>query len=234
MKITTTAITLALVLAFLPLTVLSDEVITDEWNVYGDDNIKRNETIYLNDNLIIKNGGTLKFYNVTLIINCTNSDGEFGIKIENGGIFEIHNSTIKAGAEYKFYINVDSGGEFKIDKSTIDGNFDTGILHIPKKAIEITMLIGIIIGFVIAPIVLFLLYMKFGRPSPPSTSGQHSIIGKEGIVLQKIIPENFKGKVKVESRVWSATSEKEIEQDKKIIVESAEGVHLIVKEKEQN
>ena len=41
--------------------------------------IRINETIILDGNLTIENGGNLTFRNVTLIMNCF-EDGEFGIK----------------------------------------------------------------------------------------------------------------------------------------------------------
>lgn len=55
-----------------------------------------NETIFLNGNLTIQNGGSLTFYNVTLIMNNT-FNGEFNIEVEAGGslyIYDLDNNNI--------------------------------------------------------------------------------------------------------------------------------------------
>ena len=63
---------------------IGDWVIEDDTHVW-------NETIILNGNLIIEDGGKLKFNNVTLILNCS-YDGEYFTEIKNQGIFEIYDN----------------------------------------------------------------------------------------------------------------------------------------------
>jgi len=53
----------------------------------------RNDTIILQGNLSIENGGKLVLNNVLLKMNCS-FNGEFGIFVESGGELEIFNSTI--------------------------------------------------------------------------------------------------------------------------------------------
>ena len=56
--------------------------------IIANETIVWNETIILNGNLSIENGGNLTFINVTLIMNCS-EDGEFEIVVKNGGEFYI-------------------------------------------------------------------------------------------------------------------------------------------------
>lgn len=59
------------------------------------------------------------------------------------------------------------------------------------------------------------------------------IIGKNGIVTQKINPTEGTGQIKVSGSIWSAKSEdgSEIDRDKTVEVISVEGVKAVVKQK---
>ncbi len=59
------------------------------WIIDSSGNIIINETIILNGDLIIKNGGSLIFKNVTFLMNCT-SNGTYNIEVESGGEFRIY------------------------------------------------------------------------------------------------------------------------------------------------
>ena len=63
-------------------------IINDNWIIKGTE-IYINETIVLNGNLTIENGGCLTFRNVTLLLNCTNN-GTYHIEVNNGGTFYIY------------------------------------------------------------------------------------------------------------------------------------------------
>lgn len=221
-----------LVLTIMQFSVLNGEPFNAEFEedwIISDEKAYKDKIIELNSNLVIKNGGILNFNNITLIINCT-SDGQYGIKIENGGKFELSNSIIKSKTKYKFYLNIENNGELKAVNSTME-NFDTRNPTDTTKDMTIIGTQAILFGLVVGMVILAIVYWKFGKPTSPTTSGKHSLVGKEGIVVEKIFPDNFKGKIRVESSVWSATSKKEVEKGKKAVVESAEGVHLVVKEK---
>gem|GEM_PF-6100534 len=57
-----------------------------EWVVTGDE-VRKNEKIVLNGDLIIEIGGRLTLVNVTLLINCS-YDGEHGIVVKNRWLLE--------------------------------------------------------------------------------------------------------------------------------------------------
>ena len=91
-----------------------------------------------------------------------------------------------------------------------------------------------IVGVLIAiPVTLLTLkaYQKLGAPEPPSTTVADSLVGREGIVTVATEPGSLKGKVRVGSDIWSASSEEPIEKDVAVVVYSAEGVHVKVKRK---
>lgn len=87
-----------------------------DW-VVQDTQIRKNETIILNGNLTIENGGILEFYNVTLLMNCR-KEGMYHIEVRSGGGFYIYDndennvtkedasiiSAINEEYEYLFYV----------------------------------------------------------------------------------------------------------------------------------
>ncbi|UCG70029.1 MAG: right-handed parallel beta-helix repeat-containing protein [Thermoplasmata archaeon] len=58
------------------------QFIDGDWIVNGTEN-RIDEVIVLNGSLIVNSGGSLTLQNVTLAINCTSSDGEFGIEVNS-------------------------------------------------------------------------------------------------------------------------------------------------------
>ncbi len=62
------------------------------------------------------------------------------------------------------------------------------------------------------------------------------LIGQKAAVCEDIIPVAGKGQINYRGQIWSAQSEdgKVIEKDKTVIITSIEGVHVIVKESEEN
>ena len=72
-------------------------------------------------------------------------------------------------------------------------------------------------------------YRRLAKPTgPPVTTSADSLIGKEGIVIKRIIPNSYSGKVKIGSDVWSATASDEIEEGERVRIIKVEGVHLYV------
>ena len=100
-----------------------DWIIKNETHVW-------NETINLNGHLKINDGGNLTFRNITLIMNC-NKDGDFKIKVKDGGKFSIldydnnplttnDRSNITANNNlYEFKFLVDEGAEFIMKNSEL-------------------------------------------------------------------------------------------------------------------
>jgi len=75
------------------------------------------------------------------------------------------------------------------------------------------------------------MYQILARPEPPTTTITDSLVGKEGIVLVRTVPENITGKVKIGSDDWSATSADPIEKGTEVVVVKSQGVHVTVERK---
>ena len=73
-------------------------------------------------------------------------------------------------------------------------------------------------------------YGRIGRPEPPTTTTPDKLVGTRGKVIKKVEPDSLRGKVRIGSEIWSATSKVEIPEGATIVVRGAEGVHLIVEE----
>ncbi|MBP6021315.1 MAG: NfeD family protein [Candidatus Methanomethylophilaceae archaeon] len=72
-------------------------------------------------------------------------------------------------------------------------------------------------------------YMVLAKPVPPTTTISESLIGRKGVVTVRTEPGSIRGKVRVDTDTWSATSESEIEVGASVLVEGAEGVHVKVR-----
>lgn len=72
------------------------------------------------------------------------------------------------------------------------------------------------------------LVKKFVKEKDVIPTNVYSIIGKEGIVVEKIDTLNGVGKVKVNGELWSATSSENIENGTKVKVLKVNGVKLEV------
>jgi len=75
------------------------------------------------------------------------------------------------------------------------------------------------------------LYQVLAKPEPPTTTMTESLVGKEGFVTVRTVPENIIGKVRIDSDVWSARSEEPIEAGTAVVVVRSQGVHVTVKKK---
>ena len=90
---------------------------TGDWIITSMTNIT-DETIFLNGNIFVKNGGTLHLENVTIIFNSTR-EGEFKIDIENGGTLFMYNSTMDRGTDFTYGFRMLDGGKLRIENSEI-------------------------------------------------------------------------------------------------------------------
>jgi hypothetical protein len=61
---------------------------TGDWVIDSGGNIVTNEKIILNEYLYVRNGGSLIFQNVTLLMNCI-KNGTYNIEVDPGGEFLI-------------------------------------------------------------------------------------------------------------------------------------------------
>lgn len=71
---------------------------------------------------------------------------------------------------------------------------------------------------------------KLTKGSPSKKSNADRLIGKEAIVIKKIVPDEM-GTVKILGDTWKAISNDEIAIGEKTIVEKIDGVKLVVKKK---
>jgi hypothetical protein len=76
-----------------------------------------NEVIYLNQSLVIQNGGALTLENTTIYMNCTTSDGQYYIRVESGGTLNITKNSkitnIDTNYHYDFWYDAGSFGQIK-------------------------------------------------------------------------------------------------------------------------
>ena len=72
-------------------------------------------------------------------------------------------------------------------------------------------------------------YQRLAVPAPPPTTAMDSLVGREGTVTVPTEVGNMKGKVKIGSDTWSATSDEPLDEGTVVIVEHSEGVHVHVR-----
>ncbi len=89
-----------------------------------------------------------------------------------------------------------------------------------------------VISLVIAvPVTLITIkgYQRLAKPEPPTTTVVSSLIGRKGVIVVATEIGTMKGKVKIGSDSWSATSDEPIRVGETVVVESSEGVHVHVR-----
>ena len=72
-------------------------------------------------------------------------------------------------------------------------------------------------------------YQKLAEPAPPTTTVTENLVGREGTVVVATEAGNLKGKVRIDSDQWSASSDEPIEEGTRVVVEHSEGVHVHVR-----
>lgn len=94
---------------------------------------------------------------------------------------------------------------------------------------------GVIIGVIVAIAASIATIWLYRRINPdeisPVTISRDSLVGREGRVTKKVIPDSISGKVQVAGQEWSARSAGEpIAAGRKVRVVKSEGVHIVVEE----
>ncbi|MCX9083821.1 MAG: NfeD family protein [Candidatus Methanoperedens sp.] len=102
-------------------------------------------------------------------------------------------------------------------------------LFIPEIAQDYAPMI-IVVTAVISSILTITFYRKIAPGQKPQSTSMDNLAGKEGVIIKKVIPDSISGKVKVDNQMWSATADNIIDEGKKVIIISSEGVHIKVKE----
>jgi membrane protein implicated in regulation of membrane protease activity len=87
-----------------------------------------------------------------------------------------------------------------------------------------------VIVLVPTTIITIKLYQRLAPPVAPETTVATSLVGMKGVVTSKVVPNDLKGKVRIDHDTWSATSTNTIPVGKMVVVKSSEGVHVFVEE----
>ena len=96
----------------------------------------------------------------------------------------------------------------------------------------VTSVWGIVLLVVLTVVVSALTIAFYKRLAPiqvPFTTSKDSLVGKVGEVIEPVSPDSIDGKVKIDSQIWSATSDERIDALQKVSVVRVSGVHLFVK-----
>jgi membrane protein implicated in regulation of membrane protease activity len=72
------------------------------------------------------------------------------------------------------------------------------------------------------------MYQMLASPGPPTTTVAESLVNREGVVVVGTTADNIKGKVRIDTDGWSATSDEPIEAGAEVIVIKSQGVHVTV------
>ena len=86
-----------------------------------------------------------------------------------------------------------------------------------------------LIGAVPVSLVTVKAYQRLAEPEPPTTTVADSLTGREETGTVPTEEGNMKGKVKIGSDTWSATSGEPLEAGAPVVVEYGEGVHVHVR-----
>lgn len=75
-------------------------------------------------------------------------------------------------------------------------------------------------------------YQRLAMPAPPTTTVTESLLGREGTVIVETNPDSLRGKIRIGTDTWSASSNEPIEAGAEAVVVSASGVHVRIKRKD--
>jgi len=88
----------------------------------------------------------------------------------------------------------------------------------------------IVVTALVSSILTITFYRKMAPGQKPLSTSMDNLAGKEGVVVRKVTPDSISGKVNIDNKIWSATADSIIDEGKKVIIISSEGVHIKVKE----
>ncbi|MDR0523601.1 MAG: NfeD family protein [Candidatus Methanoplasma sp.] len=72
------------------------------------------------------------------------------------------------------------------------------------------------------------IYQLLAKPEPPATTVTESLVGRDGVVTSAVEPGSLRGKVRIGSEIWSATSDFRIEEGAGVTICEGSGVHVKV------
>lgn len=100
---------------------------------------------------------------------------------------------------------------------------------IPEVAQDYAPVI-IVVTAVFSSILTITFYRRMAPGQKPLSTSMDNLAGKVGVVVKEVNPDSIKGKVEIDNQMWSATADSIIDEGKKVIIISSEGVHIKVKE----
>ena len=87
---------------------------------------------------------------------------------------------------------------------------------------------AIVVAAITAALVEIRYYRWMSPGHPPMTSIPTTLVGREGIVVAEVVPNTLKGKVRVDSEIWSARAPVPIPAGTTVKVVGGEGVAVLV------
>lgn len=94
-------------------------------------------------------------------------------------------------------------------------------------------LVGQWLGFLLVSVVLFVSLRRFAEHithEPPVKTGANRLVGKTGLVIEELVPNNPVGQVRIEREEWRADApgHPSIPVGACVVVTAVEGTHLVV------
>lgn len=87
---------------------------------------------------------------------------------------------------------------------------------------------AIIIAAVASALIELPYYRYIAPTHGPMTTTSAGLIGQVGVVIAPVVPDTLRGKVRIQSEIWSAHAERPIPRGAKVRVISGEGVSIRV------
>ncbi len=88
--------------------------------------------------------------------------------------------------------------------------------------------VAIIVAAILSTVVTILYYRWLAGTHSPMSTTTKGLVGQEAIVIVDIVPNTIRGKVKIQSEVWSARGSRPIPAGTHVRVVAGEGVSLTV------
>ncbi len=105
-----------------------------------------------------------------------------------------------------------------------------GVMAVAYPELLVSIWTPIILAITVIPLMILSmkLYQKISPPTKPTTTMGTSLVGQKGKVMQKIMPDEISGKIKINNQLWSATADEEIPEGEKVQIVESRGVHVKV------
>lgn len=88
--------------------------------------------------------------------------------------------------------------------------------------------VAIVVTAILAALVEIPYYRWVAPTHRPLSTTSGGLVGEEGIVIAAVVPNTLKGKIRVQSEVWSARSDRPIPVGSRVRVTKGEGVSVTV------